>query len=221
MKREAGPTPGIVELGEPPGGVVERRAWIALAVSTLAALLTTIDISIVNVAFPSMRRDLGATETGLSWVLSGYSIASGAFLMLAGRLADQKGRRRFFLVGVSVFVVGSLLSGLAPDTGLLIAARVVQGVGASILGPSSLAMILPEFPASRRSMVIAVWGASAALGAAIGPSMGAVLIDGLSWRWIFFVNVPVGAVILIATPLSLIHICRCRRYSLCRSRWSP
>ena len=209
MKREAGPTPGIVELGEPPGGVVERRAWIALAVSTLAALLTTIDISIVNVAFPSMRRDLGASETGLSWVLSGYSIASGAFLMLAGRLADQKGRRRFFLVGVSVFVVGSLLSGLAPDTGLLIAARVVQGVGAAILGPSSLAMILPEFPASRRSMVIAVWGASAALGAAIGPSMGAVLIDGLSWRWVFFVNVPVGAAILIATP------------RLVRESWDP
>ena len=99
MKREAGPTPGIVEFGEPPGGVVERRTWIALAVSTLATLLTTIDISIVNVAFPSMRRDLGASETGLSWVLSGYSIASGAFLMLAGRLADQKVDVVFFWPG--------------------------------------------------------------------------------------------------------------------------
>ena len=103
MNREAGPAPGIVEPGEAPDGVVERRAWIALAVSTLAALLTTIDISIVNVAFPSIRRDLGASETGLSWVLSGYSIASGAFLMLAGRLADQKGRRRFFLIRAKEF----------------------------------------------------------------------------------------------------------------------
>ena len=166
----------------PLGDSVDRRSWIALAVSTLAALLTTIDISIVNVAFPSMRRDLDATESGLSWVLSGYSIASGAFLLLSGRLADQKGRRRLFLIGVLVFVGGSLLSGLATSTGQLIAARVVQGLGASILGPASLAMILPEFPVSRRSLVIAVWGASAALGAAIGPSMGALLIDSLSWR---------------------------------------
>ncbi len=198
MDRETGAIPA------PTGGagdeVVERRAWIALAVSTLAALLTTIDISIVNVAFPSMRRDLGSSAAGLSWVLSGYSIASGAFLLLAGRLADQKGRRRLFLIGVAVFVFGSLLSGLATTTGLLIGARIVQGVGASILGPSSLAMILPEFPASRRSLVIAVWGASAALGAAIGPTMGALLIDALSWRWVFFVNVPVGAMILATTP---------------------
>ncbi len=192
------PTAGSSE--GPLGDSVDRRSWIALAVSTLAALLTTIDISIVNVAFPSMRRDLDATESGLSWVLSGYSIASGAFLLLSGRLADQKGRRRLFLIGVLVFVGGSLLSGLATSTGQLIAARVVQGVGASILGPASLAMILPEFPVSRRSLVIAVWGASAALGAAIGPSMGALLIDSLSWRWIFFVNVPIGALVLTATP---------------------
>ena len=179
---------------------VDRRAWIALGVATLAGLLTTIDISIVNVAFPSMRRDLGATEAGLSWVLSGYSIAAGAFLMLAGRLADQKGRRRLFMIGVTVFVAGSLLSGMAGTTGWLIAARVLQGLGGSILGPSSLAMILPEFPGERRSMVIGIWGASAALGAALGPSIGALLIDATSWRWIFFVNVPVGALILVLTP---------------------
>ena len=200
MEHDAGSTPEVVEADDAPEETVMRRAWIALAVSTLAALLTTIDISIVNVAFPSMRRDLGATEAGLSWVLSGYSITSGAFLMLAGRLADQKGRRRLFLIGVSVFVVGSLFSGLATTTGFLIGGRIVQGVGASILGSSSLAMILPEFPASRRSLVIAVWGASAALGAAIGPTMGALLIDALSWRWVFFVNVPIGALILATTP---------------------
>ncbi len=179
---------------------VDRRAWIALGVATLAGLLTTIDISIVNVAFPSMRRDLGATEAGLSWVLSGYSIAAGAFLMLAGRLADQKGRRRLFMIGVTVFVAGSFLSGMAGTTEWLIAARVLQGLGGSILGPSSLAMILPEFPGERRSMVIGIWGASAALGAALGPSIGALLIDATSWRWIFFVNVPVGALILVLTP---------------------
>lgn len=179
---------------------VERRAWIALAVSTLAALLTVIDISIVNVAFPSIRRDLGATEAGLSWVLSGYSVAVGAFLLLAGRMADKEGRRRLFMIGVAVFIVGSLASGLAPTTGWLIASRVIQGIGGSILSPASLSMVLPEFPHERHSTVIGVWGASAALGAAIGPSFGAVLLDTLSWRWVFLVNVPLGLIILILTP---------------------
>ena len=179
---------------------VDRRAWLALAVSTLAALLTVIDISIVNVAFPSIRRDLGASEVGLSWVLSGYSVSVGAFLLVAGRLADQRGRRRMFLIGVTVFVVGSLCCGLAPSTGYLIAARVLQGVGSSVIGPTSLSMVLPDFPLERRSMVLGIWGASAALGAALGPSIGAVILDLLSWRWVFLVNVPIGALLLILTP---------------------
>ena len=179
---------------------IPRSAWLALGVSTLAALLTVIDVSIVNVAFPSIRRELGASEAGLSWVLSGYSVAIGAFLLIAGRLADRKGRRRTFMVGVVVFIVGSLGSGIAPAVGWLIAARVVQGIGASILSPASLSMILPLFPPDRRSMVIGVWGASAALGAALGPSAGAILLDLLSWRWVFLVNVPIGALILALAP---------------------
>ena len=168
--------------------------------ATLAALFTVIDVSIVNVAFPSIRRELGASEAGLSWVLSGYSVAIGAFLLIAGRLADRKGRRRTFMVGVVVFIVGSLGSGIAPAVGWLIAARVVQGIGASILSPASLSMILPLFPPDRRSMVIGVWGASASLGAALGPSAGAILLDLLSWRWVFLVNVPIGALILALAP---------------------
>ena len=183
--------------GLPP---VERRAWIALSVSTMAALLTVIDVSIVNVAFPTIRRELGASEASLSWILSGYSIAVGSFLLLAGRLADQKGRRKLFMIGVTIFVAGSFLSGAAPNPGLLIAARVVQGIGGSILSPASLAMVLPDFPAERRSLVIGIWGASAALGAAIGPSAGAILLDLLSWRWVFLVNVPIGLAILVLTP---------------------
>ena len=183
--------------GLPP---VDRRAWIALSVSTMAALLTVIDVSIVNVAFPTIRRELGASEAGLSWVLSGYSIAVGSFLLLAGRLADQKGRRKLFQIGVAIFVAGSFLSGAAPTPGLLIAARVLQGIGGSILSPASLAMVLPDFPAERRSLVIGIWGASAALGAAIGPSIGAIILDLLTWRWVFLVNIPIGLVILIVTP---------------------
>ncbi|MDG2160382.1 MAG: DHA2 family efflux MFS transporter permease subunit [Acidimicrobiales bacterium] len=183
--------------GLPP---VERRAWIALSVSTMAALLTVIDVSIVNVAFPTIRRDLGASEAGLSWMLSGYSIAVGSFLLLAGRLADQKGRRKLFQIGVAIFVAGSFLSAVAPTPGLLIAARVLQGIGGSILSPASLSMVLPEFPAERRSLVIGIWSASAALGAAIGPSIGAIILDLLTWRWLFLVNIPIGLVILIVTP---------------------
>ncbi len=183
--------------GLPP---VDRRAWIALSVSTMAALLTVIDVSIVNVAFPTIRRELGASEVGLSWILSGYSIAVGSFLLLAGRLADQKGRRKLFQIGVAIFVAGSFLSGAAPTPGLLIAARVLQGIGGSILSPASLAMVLPDFPAERRSLVIGIWGASAALGAAIGPSIGAIILDLLTWRWVFLVNVPIGLAILIVTP---------------------
>ena len=186
---------------------VDRRAWLALSVATLAALLTVIDVSIVNVAFPSIKKDLGASAAGLSWVLSGYSVAIGAFLLISGRLADQRGRRKFFLIGVAVFMLGSFLSGIAPTPGFLIAARVLQGIGSSILSPASLSMILPEFPASRHSTVIGIWGASAALGAAVGPTLGAILLDLLNWRWIFFVNVPIGLVIFVVTPrLSLIHI---------------
>jgi EmrB/QacA subfamily drug resistance transporter len=179
---------------------VHRQAWLALSVATLAAMLTVIDVSIVNVAFPSIRRDLGASAAGLSWVLSGYSVSIGAFLLISGRLADQHGRRRLFLIGVGVFIVGSLLSGMAPTPGLLIAARVLQGIGGSILSPASLSMILPEFPVDRHSTVIGIWGASAALGAAIGPTLGAVLLDMASWRWVFLVNVPVGIAILVLTP---------------------
>jgi len=179
---------------------VDRRAWLALSVATLASLLTVIDVSIVNVAFPSIKRDLGASATGLSWVLSGYSVSLGAFLLISGRLADQRGRRKFFLIGVAVFMLGSFFSGIAPTPGLLIAARILQGIGSSILSPASLSMVLPEFPPSRHSTVIGIWGASAALGAAVGPTMGAILLDLLNWRWIFFVNVPVGLVIFILTP---------------------
>ncbi|MBQ91615.1 MAG: hypothetical protein CL441_09465 [Acidimicrobiaceae bacterium] len=197
---EAVQEPGGTGMAPDAVEAVPRRAWLALGVSTLAALLTVIDISIVNVAFPSIRRDLGASETGLSWVLSGYSVAVGAFLLVAGRLADQRGRRRMFLLGVGVFVAASLLCGLAASTGLLIASRVLQGIGSSVIGPTSLSMVLPEFPASRRSMVLGIWGASAALGAALGPSVGAVLLEYLSWRWVFLVNVPIGLALLALTP---------------------
>ncbi len=178
---------------------VERRSWLALGAATAAAFMVVVDVSIVNVAFPSIQKSLGASNAALSWIVSGYSITVGSFLLLSGRLADRQGRRKMFNLGLAIFAVGSLFSGVAPDVEVLIAARVVQAMGGSLIMPSSLAMVLPEFPVSRRSAAIGMWGAMGALGAAFGPSIGALLIEGLGWRWIFYVNLPIAALVFMAS----------------------
>ena len=178
---------------------VERRSWLALGAATAAAFMVVVDVSIVNVAFPSIQKSLEASNAALSWIVSGYSITVGSFLLLSGRLADRQGRRRMFNLGLAIFAVGSLFSGVAPQVEVLIAARVVQAMGGSLIMPSSLAMVLPEFPVSRRSAAIGMWGAMGALGAAFGPSIGALLIEGLGWRWIFYVNLPIAALVFAAT----------------------
>ena len=178
---------------------VERRSWLALGAATAAAFMVVVDVSIVNVAFPSIQQSLGASSAALSWIVSGYSITVGSFLLLSGRLADRQGRRRMFNLGLAIFAVGSLFCGVAPQVEVLIAARVVQAMGGSLIMPSSLAMVLPEFPVSRRSAAIGMWGAMGALGAAFGPSIGALLINGLGWRWIFYVNLPIAALVFLAS----------------------
>ena len=178
---------------------VERRSWLALGAATAAAFMVVVDVSIVNVAFPSIQKSLDASNAALSWIVSGYSITVGSFLLLSGRLADRQGRRRVFNLGLAIFAVGSLFSGVAPAVEVLITARVVQAIGGSLIMPSSLAMVLPEFPVSRRSAAIGMWGAMGALGAAFGPSIGALLINGLGWRWIFYVNLPIAALVFLAS----------------------
>ncbi|MDE0116931.1 MAG: DHA2 family efflux MFS transporter permease subunit [bacterium] len=178
---------------------VERRSWLALGAATAAAFMVVVDVSIVNVAFPSIQRSLDASNAALSWIVSGYSITVGSFLLLSGRLADRQGRRRMFNLGLAIFAVGSFFCGIAPQVEVLIAARVVQAMGGSLIMPSSLAMVLPEFPVSRRSAAIGMWGAMGALGAAFGPSIGALLIEGLGWRWIFYVNLPIAALVFAAS----------------------
>jgi EmrB/QacA subfamily drug resistance transporter len=176
---------------------VSRQAWLALGVATMVSFLVVVDVSVVNVAFPTIRRDLGASETSLSWIVSGYNIGVAAFLLLGGRLADSLGRKKVFLPGVALFMVGSLLCGVAPSTGFLIAARVVQAVGGAVLMPASLALVLPEFPLSRRSMAVGFWGATGSLGAAFGPSLGSLLIRLGSWRFVFLINVPLCLLVLV------------------------
>jgi len=175
-------------------------AWSALFVTTLLFFLVVVDVSAVNVAFPSIAEDLNASETDLSWIISGYNITVGSLLLIAGRLADSHGRKKLFIPGVAVFMVGSALTAVAPTLPLIISARLVQAVGGAIIAPTALAVILPDWPANRRSMVIGLAGATGALGAVAGPAIGSVLIDAFSWRAIFWINVPICMVVLAISP---------------------
>jgi EmrB/QacA subfamily drug resistance transporter len=158
-----------------------------------------LDLSIVNVAFPSMRRSFPEVSTAaLSWVLAAYSVVFGALLLGAGRIADRSGRRRVFLLGLLIFTAGSLLCGIAPSAWLLIVGRVVQAIGAALLMPASLALLLSATAPAARAQAVAMWGGVSALAVATGPSLGSVLIDAGGWRWAFFVNLPVALVAGVA-----------------------
>jgi EmrB/QacA subfamily drug resistance transporter len=184
---------------------MERR-WKVLAVTAVAVFMGFLDVTIVNVAFPDIERDFAeASRADLSWVLNAYNIVFAALLVPAGRLADLLGRRRLFLIGVVGFLATSILCGLAPTPGWLIAARVLQAAAGAIMIPTSLALLLPEFPPERRATTVAIWGATGAVAAALGPSLGGVLVDGLGWRWVFFLNVPIGLVALVPARRLLIE----------------
>jgi EmrB/QacA subfamily drug resistance transporter len=173
--------------------------WLILAITSLGVFMSALDITIVNVAFPDIRRTFpGTTPEALSWVLNGYTIAFGALLIASGRIADRMGRRRVFFGGLTVFMAGSLISGLAPTVPLLVGGRVLQGVGAALIIPASLGLLLQAFPAERRAFGVALWGSVSAIASAIGPTAGAAIVDGPGWRWAFLLNLPVGAVALLA-----------------------
>ena len=165
------------------------RAYKVLGLTAVATFLVSLDTSIVVVAKNSIQADLGH-PTLLTWVFSAYSIAYAAGLLTAGRFADVNGRKRSFLRGLAIFSIGSVLCGLAPNAPLLIAARIIQALGGAQLTPASLALVLPEFPVEKRTVAIGIWGAVGGLAAAAGPSAGGLLVDVLSWRWLFFINVP-------------------------------
>jgi EmrB/QacA subfamily drug resistance transporter len=167
--------------------------WRVLLVTSTAVFMSFLDVSIVNIAFPDMRASFaGASLARLSWVINAYSVVLAAALIPAGRLADRVGRRRLFLAGTLLFLTASVACGLAPWVEALIAARVVQALGAAIIVPTSLALILPEFPLHQRATATALWGATGAVAAATGPSLGGLLVDWQGWRWVFFVNLLIG-----------------------------
>jgi EmrB/QacA subfamily drug resistance transporter len=180
----------------------ESRPWLTLAVVGAAFFMTVLDVAIVNVAIPSIQTDLKITDpTTVQWVLTGYAITFGGFLLLGGRMADLLGRRLIFLVGLTLFTVASLACGLANSIGVLIAARVVQGVGAAIISPAALSIVTTTFEeGAERNKALGIWGALGGSGAAAGVLFGGILTKYLGWEWIFFVNVPVGALVFALTP---------------------
>ena len=169
------------------------RRWQVLLVTSVAVFISFLDVTIVNIAFPDLRASFPDSSLAhLSWVINAYAIVFAAALVPAGRLADRFGRRRFFFLGLFVFLAASVLCGAAGSVDLLIAGRAVQALGAAMLVPASLGLVLPEFPLEQRATATALWGATGAVAAATGPSLGGVLVDWQSWRWVFFVNLLIG-----------------------------
>ena len=180
---------------------VDPLRWKALAVVCAAFFMTILDVSIVNVALPSVGRSLHFSRDDLQWVITAYAITFGGFLLLGGRAADLFGRRRVFVAGVVVFTVASFVCGLASSEAMLVGARAVQGLGAAIISPAALSIIITTFDEGpERNKALGIWGALGGGGAAVGVLAGGVLTKYLGWEWIFFVNVPVGAIALLLTP---------------------
>jgi EmrB/QacA subfamily drug resistance transporter len=181
-------------------GTPDPRRWQALTLVCVAFFMTILDVSIVNVALPSIKTSLGVSDTSLQWVLVAYAITFGGFLLLGGRTADLLGRRRIFMVGLTLFSAASLACGLAGSIGVLVAARIVQGLGAAIISPATLSIITTTFEeGSERNKALGIWGAMGGSGAAAGVLFGGILTKYAGWEWIFFVNVPVGALVLALT----------------------
>lgn len=176
-----------------------RKHVLALAALCLAQALDGIDATVVNVALPVIRNELGFAIADLSWVVNAYMMVFGGFLLLGGRLGDLLGHRNVLLGGIGLFTVASLMAGLAQNAGTLIGARAVQGLGAAFIAPMTLALIALLFPEGRaRSRAFAIWGAVTGVSTALGLIAGGLLADGPGWRWIFFINLPIGALLLVA-----------------------
>jgi EmrB/QacA subfamily drug resistance transporter len=178
-----------------------RRRWIALILLCCTQLIVVLDIAIVNVALPSIQTALDFSQEDLQWVVSAYTLTFGGFLLLGGRTADLLGRRRVFIAGLILFTLASLMCGLAQSDTWLIAARSVQGVGAAIISPAALSILMTTFEeGAERNKALGIWGAIAGMGGAVGVLLGGILTDSVGWEWIFLVNVPVGAIVAMLVP---------------------
>ena len=179
----------------------EHRKWWTLAAVSFGLFMIMLDNTIVNVALPTIQDDLHLQTSELEWVVAGYALTFGAFMLTGGKLADLFGRRRIFVIGLLIFIGSSFLCGLANGPEVLIGARVVQGVGAALMNPATLSIIVATFPARQRGTAIGIWAGVSALALAIGPLVGGLITERLNWSWIFFINIPVGIAGIVAAYL--------------------
>jgi EmrB/QacA subfamily drug resistance transporter len=184
----------------------QRRKWLALALLASTQFVIILDAAIVNVAIPSIGRDLKFSEENLTWIPNAYALTFGGFLLLGGRMADLLGRRRLFMYGLVVFSLASLLGGLSNSEGQLIAARALQGLGAALLAPSALSMVTNMFTeGAERNKALGVWGAVSGSGGAAGVLLGGILTEYAGWEWVLWVNVPIGVIVAILAPRLLVE----------------
>ncbi|WP_028798658.1 MFS transporter [Streptomyces sp. 142MFCol3.1] len=178
----------------------DPRRWAALALICLAQFMLVLDVTVVNVALPDMAADLDLGRSTLTWVVTAYTLCFGGLMLLGGRLADALGARRTLLAGLALFTAASLLTGLAQNATTLLGGRIGQGIGAALLSPSALSLVTTTFHGTERNKALGVWAAIGGIGSAAGVLLGGALTDGPGWPWVFFINVPVGLLLLVALP---------------------
>jgi EmrB/QacA subfamily drug resistance transporter len=192
MSQALAPTATATE--RPPA---KTNPWLVLVIACMAQFMVVLDITVVNIALPSVQRGLHFSPANLQWIVNGYTLVFGGFLLLGGRAADLLGRKRLFLIGVSVFTLASMFNGLAQSSGMLIIGRGLQGLGGALVSPAALSIVTTTFSdGEQRTKALGVWSAIAAGGSAVGLLLGGALTDLASWRWVFFVNLPVGVITL-------------------------
>ena len=175
------------------------RPWLTLAVMSAGLFLAVLSTTVVSVALPTIGRDLHASPADLEWIVDAYVIVYASLLVAGGAAGDRYGRKGLFLVGTAIFGLGSLAAGLAPAVGVLLAARVLQGIGPALLVPGSLTILRATFTDERqRAVAIGVWSTASGLALALGPPVGGLLVDGLGWRWVFLINVPLAGLLVLA-----------------------
>ena len=183
---------------------MSRRRRAALVTLISAQFVVMLDTAVVNVALPSIQHDLGLTQTGVAWVVNSYFLAFGGFLLLSGRACDLFGNRRMFMAGAALFTATTLMAGFAPTEAVLILARSLQGLGAAVLSPAAMSIILLQFPGDERARAMGAWGAASAAGGAVGVSVGGLITAAAGWQWVFFLTVPVTLLAFVCAPLLVV-----------------